>query len=62
MAPEIPKTEKGQDVKKPEMDPSKPTPDKVETEPNWGIPETNHLPYEDQPSPASNSKQKSGAV
>ena len=36
--------------------------DRTRNDVTWGIPETNHLPYEDQPSPGTTDKQKSGAV
>ena len=49
--PETPRTEKGRDIKKPEMDPRKETPDKKDVDPNWGIPESNNIETEDQPSP-----------
>ncbi len=59
MTPERPETpprnEKGRDVHKPEMDPRKETPDRKEIDPNWGIPDSTHLPTEDQPSPQMKS-------
>lgn len=51
MTLEFPKNEKGRDIKKPEMDPRKEKPDRKETDPNWGIPDSTNLPMEDQPSP-----------
>lgn len=63
MTPERPETpprnEKGRDVHKPEMDPRKETPDRKEIDPNWGIPDSTHLPTEDQPSPQMKSARES---
>lgn len=62
MDPESPKVEKGKDEQKPEINPTQKKPDFVATDANWGIPESNQLPYEVQPSPGSGDVQKSGAV
>lgn len=48
---DVPKTEKGRDIKKPEMDPRKEVPDKKENDPHWTIPTGNPNDPEVQPSP-----------